>query len=296
MTPRSAFSGNQNQKDALIADIEAGGLLTRLWLAGQDRRWRFDVLATEFDVDAGLLHLAAALAPNPQEEAMRTFAAGLVRRLPPGADTTGFAQRFYLHCWSEAGWAIEPRLHGSAAHAPGRAIIDLVRDSRSAPIAPTVWRKARRALDASAVRPEDAATIDVLREMAWDLSESTGPVADVVTALGRLQIGDSHRENDWSPELAEQANDRRMALWRAASEEVGTPTDPNDKMGHFTKVQTKFAEMAHASEHAALIQRGGEYDQMAFARLSAWMSAAREAVLMLVERLAVPADKAATAA
>lgn len=295
MTARSAFYGNQNQKDALIADIEAGGLLTRLWLAGQDRRWRFDVLATEFDVDAGLLRLAAALAPNPQDEAMRTFATDLVRRLPLGADTTGFAPRFYLHCWSEAGWAIEPRLHGSAAHAPARAIIDLVRDSRSAPIAPTVWRKARRALDASAVRPEDAATIDVLREMAWDLSESTGPVADVITALGRLQISDSHRENDWSPELAEQANDRRVALWRAASEEVGT-LDLNDKMGHFTKVQTKFAEMAEASEHAALIRRGGEYDQMAFARLNAWMGDAREAVLTLVEELAVPAGKAAVAA
>lgn len=294
MTALSAFFGREELKQALIEDIEALGLFTKLWMMGQDRKSRFEVVAAEFGLDANLVRLAGALAGTPEKGA--AFLAALVRLIPVGKDTAGFAQRFYLYGWSGAPWGIEPRLRGTVVYDPALAIIGLVQDSMSTPIAAPVWRKARRALDSCGeLAPEVLSVVDVLREMAWDLGEGSAPVSDFVTSWQQLCRQDSYRENGWTLELSEQANAVRTKLWRAAAEAAGSPADPDDKAGHLTKVQAEFQRLAQASEDAQLLERSNECEKAAYIKLLAWTEKAQEGLLNVVGSAMSTVDEMATA-
>lgn len=166
---------DEGRKQALLDDFREDGPLAKACL-GAPESGGTESVAAESGLHVALLKLLVALGGHSRDPESLAFYLDLLSRIPAGTNGLDLVRSWYAAIWELPGVGIASGIKSTAAYADASAVIALVSDSRSHPVAPQEWRQARAALSAIG---ENIAPAEPVLAMAWDLDRVPGASADV---------------------------------------------------------------------------------------------------------------------
>lgn len=182
MSAYRAF-GDENRRNALIADIRDKGPVYTAWLTRASIEGDISIVSQVFGLHPALARLLPVLGAFGEEEDAIPFYKALLEAIPIGAETGGLARQILVLAWSDPTYGRSKMVESGQVRDACEEVIALVEQSIHAPVEKKAWRAARTEL--ASISGEDACAaqaIDLIMSLAWDLDEAPGAAHDVMTA------------------------------------------------------------------------------------------------------------------
>lgn len=219
-----AFYGAEFVRTEILDGLASGqrpGALMRLWLAGRSGEPRFDVIATEFGLDAAMVRLIASLGGDPLDTEVQSFMFDAINAIRTGEPTDNVASDWMIWTWDNGLVPLSTRFTGAEERRAAVEVIDLIRSNRSKPVEAAAFRRARNAVRQSTSNDEGLAAYgDILQAMAWNAKDMPGVIGDVVFAWTNAVRQDSLRASGWSSADESEFEALRSGIFDATVAEV----------------------------------------------------------------------------
>ena len=276
----SAFHGNAAEKQAVIAQLDAGEphVLYNPGAAAADViAW-----AGSADLPPAFVLLLGHLARGDAKEA-EVFVRTLLEAIEPGADLEPIAHRWAIWVWDGAPeplrtfmsepYHMEAGLEAVALHA---------RAAKGEGADRAAWRKVRGLLGRLSEEDTDAGlAAGVLAASSWDYRTVPGAAADMVTAWERMEMTRIRHRHGWS-ESDDAAVYQIIADQKAVAEQRLGPSAGQPKDEYRAKLSAEISSLIQQIDDPLFERHGGMRGEIGEA-FSNVRTSGRAALLSLLE-------------
>lgn len=288
MSGHCAF-GNEDTKQALIADIRAKGPIYSVWLTGASIEADLAFITQDYGLHPALARLLPELGAFGETEDAIPFHEALLRSIPVGAETGTLARQALLLAWTDPAYGRSKIVPPGAVLDACEEIIALVRKSLISPVNKMTWRAGRsRLVNANAQQKGPDKVVDLVLSLAWNLDQSPGAAHDVMSAW-RIAVtleADASDEDQFTDEENETFNATMNRINGEVIAAISSPgTDEAGSIEEFLEETSKrwAADPVAQSLKTRSIARRTRSD----ARVALWRTAIQRAVMELAQGLSV---------